>query len=105
MKHEQASSLLCAHTAVCVGSWYSHLLLSATLCPGLTVVACHPPLTLPPLYQAVVCRHCWLQVRVIRAGAELTVSCFDLLVGDVLLLEAGDILPADGLLIQGDHIK
>lgn len=41
----------------------------------------------------------------IRGGSEATVSCFDLLVGDVLLLESGDILPADGLLIQGDHIK
>jgi magnesium-transporting ATPase (P-type) len=46
-----------------------------------------------------------LQVRVIRGGAELTLSCFDLLVGDVLLVEAGDILPADGLIFAGGQIK
>lgn len=46
-----------------------------------------------------------LQVRVIRGGSEVTVSCFDLVVGDVLLVESGDILPADGLLVQGGAIK
>jgi Ca2+-transporting ATPase len=45
------------------------------------------------------------QVRVVRGGAELTLSCFDLLVGDVLLVEAGDILPADGLIFAGGQIK
>jgi len=30
-----------------------------------------------------------LQVRVVRGGVEVTLSCFDLLVGDVLLVEAG----------------
>jgi Ca2+-transporting ATPase len=40
-------------------------------------------------------------VRVIRGGTEVSVSNFDLLVGDVLMVEAGDILPADGLLLQG----
>lgn len=41
----------------------------------------------------------------IRGGAELTLSCFDLLVGDVLLVESGDILPADGLLFAGGPLK
>lgn len=45
------------------------------------------------------------QVRVVRGGVELMLSCFDLLVGDVLLVEAGDILPADGLLYAGGQIK
>jgi magnesium-transporting ATPase (P-type) len=40
-----------------------------------------------------------------RRGVEATVSCFDLLVGDVMLVEAGDILPADGLLFAGGQIK
>jgi hypothetical protein len=35
----------------------------------------------------------------------VTLSCFDLLVGDVLLVEAGDILPADGLLYAGGALK
>jgi hypothetical protein len=46
-----------------------------------------------------------LQVRVVRGGVEATLSCFDLLVGDVLLVEAGDILPADGLLFAGGPLK
>lgn len=45
------------------------------------------------------------QVRVMRGGEEQTLSCFDLLVGDVLLVEAGDILPADGLLFAGGQLK
>jgi hypothetical protein len=44
-------------------------------------------------------------VRVVRGGAEVTLSCFDLLVGDVVLVEAGDILPADGLLYAGGALK
>lgn len=46
-----------------------------------------------------------LQVRVMRGGVEQTLSCFNLLVGDVLLVEAGDILPADGLLFAGGQLK
>lgn len=41
----------------------------------------------------------------IRGGAELAVSCQALLVGDVLLVEGGDILPADGLLFEGGPLK
>jgi hypothetical protein len=51
------------------------------------------------------CCCCCCQVRVVRGGCELTLSCFDLLVGDVLLVEAGDILPADGLLYAGGQLK
>ena len=40
-------------------------------------------------------------MRVIRGEREVSVSTFDLLVGDVLMVEAGDILPADGLLLPG----
>ncbi|KAI8463798.1 MAG: hypothetical protein J3K34DRAFT_526699 [Monoraphidium minutum] len=40
-------------------------------------------------------------VRVIRGGREVSISAPGLLVGDVLLVEAGDILPADGLLLPG----
>jgi Ca2+-transporting ATPase len=54
---------------------------------------------------AAALSECCMQVRVIRSGAELTISCFDLLVGDVLLVESGDILPADGLLYAGGPIK
>lgn len=32
-------------------------------------------------------------------------SVFDLLVGDLVLVEAGDILPVDGVLVEGSDIK
>ena len=32
-------------------------------------------------------------------------STFELLVGDVLMLATGDILPADGLLLQGSDLR
>lgn len=46
-----------------------------------------------------------IQVRVVRDSKERSISTFDLLVGDVVMVETGDILPADGLLFQGDEIK
>jgi Cation transporter/ATPase, N-terminus len=39
-------------------------------------------------------------VRVLRGGREERLSCRALLAGDVLLLEAGDVVPADGLLVS-----
>ncbi|PYH80616.1 calcium ion P-type ATPase [Aspergillus uvarum CBS 121591] len=44
-------------------------------------------------------------VRVIRLGKTVEVSVYDILVGDVMLLEPGDIIPADGILIDGHGIK
>lgn len=46
-----------------------------------------------------------LQVRVLRDGAQKEISTFDLLVGDVVVVETGDILAADGLLYQGTDIR
>ncbi len=45
------------------------------------------------------------QVRVIRNGREAGISTYDLLVGDVLVLATGDILPADGLLLKGSDLR
>lgn len=39
--------------------------------------------------------------KVIRNGQELEVSVYDVLVGDVVRLETGDAVPADGLYISG----
>lgn len=39
-----------------------------------------------------------------RAGEILEMSTRQLLVGDVVLLEAGDKIPADGVLTQGDDV-
>jgi Ca2+-transporting ATPase len=44
-------------------------------------------------------------VKVIRSGKTLEISVFDILVGDVLHLEPGDMIPVDGVLIQGYDVK
>lgn len=43
-------------------------------------------------------------IQVVRAGEILEMSTRQLLVGDVVLLEAGDKIPADGVLTQGDDV-
>ncbi len=45
------------------------------------------------------------QVTVLRDGRTLEVGSSDLVVGDVLCLDTGDILPVDGLLIEGSDVK
>lgn len=42
-----------------------------------------------------------VQVRVVRDGSEQRLSVFELLVGDVLVVETGDIVPTDGVVIEG----
>nr|POE71340.1 calcium-transporting atpase 2 [Quercus suber] len=44
-------------------------------------------------------------VKVVRSGRTQEISIHDLLVGDVLLVEAGDILPVDGIYIAGHGVK
>lgn len=46
-----------------------------------------------------------LQVRVRRDGVAQSIPVADLVVGDLLLFEAGDILPADGVLLEGFDIR
>ncbi|GAB4821345.1 hypothetical protein N2152v2_008391 [Parachlorella kessleri] len=46
-----------------------------------------------------------VKVRAIRDGRERRMSVFDVLVGDLLLVETGDILPVDGVLVEGSDIK
>lgn len=41
------------------------------------------------------------RVKVIRGGDIVEVSIFDILVGDVVSLDTGDQIPADGLYISG----
>ena len=45
------------------------------------------------------------QIRVIRGGCETQLSIFELLVGDVALVETGDFIPADGVLFEGGPLK
>ena len=44
-------------------------------------------------------------MTVVRNGQTEEISTADLLVGDVMLMDTGDILPADGLLFQGNDIR
>ena len=44
-------------------------------------------------------------VKVVRSGKMREVSVYDVLVGDVVNLEPGDMIPVDGILIHGHGIK
>ncbi len=44
-------------------------------------------------------------VKAIRSGKTVEISVFDILAGDVLLLEPGDMVPVDGILIEGFSVK
>jgi P-type Ca2+ transporter type 2C len=44
-------------------------------------------------------------VKVIRGGKTVLVNIYDIVVGDVLHLEPGDLIPVDGVLPEGHNIK
>ncbi|KAK4119310.1 calcium-translocating P-type ATPase [Parathielavia appendiculata] len=44
-------------------------------------------------------------VKAVRSGKTVEISVFDILAGDVLLLEPGDMVPVDGILIEGYSVK
>jgi len=44
-------------------------------------------------------------VKVIRSGKYFTINVHDVLVGDVLHLEPGDLVPVDGILIDGQDLQ
>src|SRR5699024_9674131 len=43
--------------------------------------------------------------RVIRDGKERTIPANELVVGDIVLLDAGDYVPADGRLLEAGSLK
>ncbi|TDZ15396.1 Calcium-transporting ATPase 2 [Colletotrichum orbiculare MAFF 240422] len=45
------------------------------------------------------------QVKVIRSGKSVMINVNEILVGEVLHLEPGDLVPADGILIDGHDVK
>ncbi|KAL4918512.1 hypothetical protein BDW62DRAFT_61889 [Aspergillus aurantiobrunneus] len=45
------------------------------------------------------------EVKAVRSGKVVMISIFDITVGDVLQVEPGDSIPADGILISGHGIK
>jgi Ca2+-transporting ATPase len=44
-------------------------------------------------------------IKVIRSGATREISVYEIFVGDVVNLEPGDMIPVDGILIQGHGLK
>eukprot|EP01091_Cochliopodium_minus_P014751 TRINITY_DN505_c0_g1_i1.p1 TRINITY_DN505_c0_g1~~TRINITY_DN505_c0_g1_i1.p1 ORF type:complete len:1009 (-),score=313.19 TRINITY_DN505_c0_g1_i1:89-3070(-) len=44
-------------------------------------------------------------IKVIRGGQQIAVSTFDIVVGDIVYLEAGDKICADGIIIDHDDMK
>ena len=44
-------------------------------------------------------------VKVIRSGKSREISVYDVLVGDVMHLEPGDMIPVDGIFISGFNVK
>ena len=40
------------------------------------------------------------RVKAIRAGEKIEILAFDIMVGDILLLEKGDLIPADGIVLE-----
>jgi P-type Ca2+ transporter type 2C len=45
------------------------------------------------------------EVKVVRSGKSRQISVFEVLVGDVIHLEPGDVIPADGIFIDGHSVK
>ncbi|KAF9982629.1 hypothetical protein BGZ75_005907 [Mortierella antarctica] len=45
------------------------------------------------------------EVKVIRNGATVLLSVYDILVGDILHLEPGDVIAADGIFLGGHNLK
>eukprot|EP00703_Trepomonas_sp_PC1_P002587 JAP94019.1 Plasma membrane calcium-transporting ATPase [Trepomonas sp. PC1] len=44
-------------------------------------------------------------IKVLRDGVQTQVSIYDIVVGDVVLLETGDQIPADGVIMQSTDLK
>ncbi|KAF4972420.1 hypothetical protein FSARC_987 [Fusarium sarcochroum] len=44
-------------------------------------------------------------VKAVRSGKTIELSVFDILAGDVVHLEPGDLVPVDGILIEGFNVK
>ncbi|KAK9467993.1 hypothetical protein V1512DRAFT_260523 [Lipomyces arxii] len=45
------------------------------------------------------------EVKVIRSGKTINMSVFDIVAGDVMVIEPGDMVPVDGLFIQGHGVR
>ncbi|KAF7849172.1 hypothetical protein BT93_L1159 [Corymbia citriodora subsp. variegata] len=52
-----------------------------------------------------LCRENDIQVEVIRSGRRQKISIFKIVVGDVVYLDSGDKVPADGLFLDGQSLQ
>ncbi|ELP83478.1 plasma membrane calcium-transporting atpase, putative, partial [Entamoeba invadens IP1] len=46
-----------------------------------------------------------VKIKVTRNGQQTEISTFDLCVGDLIYLDVGDILPADGIYVRGNDLR
>ena len=44
-------------------------------------------------------------IKVIRGGSEMVINIRDVVVGDIALLEPGEIIPVDGVFIRGHNVR
>ena len=96
--------------AVCGSAWL--LFLPFPTCKRLllfrSLLSCYRPpevnLQRPPAHLPACLPAC-LQVRAIRHGREQALPVREVSVGDLLLVETGDILCTDGLLVAGSDVK
>lgn len=44
-------------------------------------------------------------VKVIRSGKTMKVSVYDAMVGDVMIMDQGDVIPVDGIYIDGYNVS
>lgn len=44
-------------------------------------------------------------VKVVRSGKSQEISVYDVLVGDIMHLEPGDLIPVDGIFVDGHNVK
>ncbi|ORX97019.1 hypothetical protein BCR34DRAFT_607443 [Clohesyomyces aquaticus] len=45
------------------------------------------------------------EIKVTRSGKEIIISVYDVLAGDLIHLEPGDVVPVDGVFVDGHNIK
>jgi Ca2+-transporting ATPase len=46
-----------------------------------------------------------VEIRVLRAGAEVSLKVTEVLVGDIVLIDTGAKLPADGLILRSNDLR
>ncbi|KAK6531276.1 plasma membrane calcium [Arthrobotrys megalospora] len=45
------------------------------------------------------------EIKVVRSGKSVLVSVYDLMVGDIVHIEPGDLIPTDGIFVEGHNVK